>query len=181
MIELSKFSGRRRDLQDLAQRDWREQSNFSAEKYACHSNYGAERKSANSKGFIALITSIILSVILLTVALAFNQTGFLTRSEVLDSEYKERSLALAEGCADTAILNLAVDPSYTVIAPTTVTVGSDGCTIESVSTAGTPPQTTIQTSAVFPAPSVTSQGAHTNLRVVVNTDDITVVSWDEVP
>src|SRR3989344_1070246 len=47
-------------------------------------------------GFVALITAIILSVILITVTVALNRIGFLTRSEISDAEYKNRSSALAE-------------------------------------------------------------------------------------
>lgn len=131
------------------------------------------------KGFVALITAIVLSVILMTVTVSLNQVGFLARSEVLDSEYKDRSSALAEACVDTALLKLANDPAYTVTTPTSVTVGSDTCSIDSVGTVGT--QIAINTSAVFPLPSITSQGAFTRLQIVVNSSDLTVVSWNEVP
>ena len=132
-------------------------------------------------GFIALITAIVLSVILLTVAVALNQIGFLTRSEVLDSEYKNRSFALAEACVDTALLKLAGNPSYSGGEPS-IAVGSDACAIGVVSQ-NTPSagQTTINTSAVFPATSVTSQNAVTRLQIIVNSSDLSLISWDEVP
>ncbi|OGF62542.1 hypothetical protein A2662_01960 [Candidatus Giovannonibacteria bacterium RIFCSPHIGHO2_01_FULL_45_33] len=132
-------------------------------------------------GFIALITSIILSVILLVVTIALNQTGFLTRGEVLESEYKNRSIALAEGCADMAIIRLALDPAYSGN-ESSVAVGSDTCAIGTVQqdmpVSG---QATINTSAVFPATSVTNQGAVTKITAVINSADLTVVSWVENP
>lgn len=134
---------------------------------------------SRKKGFVALMTAIILSVILLTVAATLNQTGFLARSEVLDSEYKDRSSALAEGCVDTVLLNLANNSSYIVTTPASVNIESDACSIDAVSTTGA--QTTINTSAVFPAFLVTSEGARTRLQIVVNLDDLSIVSWEELP
>ena len=129
-------------------------------------------------GFVALITAIILSIILITVTVALNRIGFLTRSEISDAEYKNRSSALAEACVDTALLNLALDPTYQVTSPQQVSVGVDSCWIRSVTTAGT--QNTIETRAVFPDTAI-NQGATTNLRIIVNTSDLSIVSWDEIP
>ncbi len=134
----------------------------------------AQKKS----GFVALITAIVLSIILITVAVALNEIGFLTRSEALDSEYKDRSTALAEACVDTALLKLAANPNYTGN-ESAITVGSDTCAIDTVTTAGT--QVTINTHAVFPAPSVTTQGATTRLKIVANSSDLSIASWNEVP
>lgn len=127
--------------------------------------------SKKDEGFIALITAIALTLILLVVTVTLNQTGFFTRSTLLDAEYKERSSALAEACVDTALLKLAADPTYT--GPDTVAVGSDSCDIISVSPPGSPTRT-IQTRAVF-------QEAATNLEVVINDSDLSVVSWNELP
>lgn len=127
-------------------------------------------KSKKEEGFIALVTAIALSLILLVVTVTLNQSGFLTRSTLLDSEYKERSSALAEGCVDTALLKLAADPNY--IGLETITIGSDSCSILSVSPPGSPTRT-IKTRAEF-------QEAATNLEVVINTSDLSVVSWNEI-
>ncbi len=137
--------------------------------------------SGKQNGFIALITAIILSVILLVVTIAMNQTSFLTRSEVLESEYKNRSVALAEGCADTAMLRLANNPAYAGN-EASISIGTDTCSIGAIQQ-DTPTlgQVTINARAVFPAPGVTSQGAITKLIVVVESSDISVVSWVEVP
>ena len=123
------------------------------------------------EGFIALITAIALSLILLVVTVTLNQSGFLTRSTLLDAEYKERSSALAEACIDTALLKLANDPSY--LGPDlNIAVGSsDTCDIRPVITTGS--QKTIQTRAIF-------QEAETNLEVVVDTN-LSIISWNELP
>src|SRR3989338_11094541 len=129
-------------------------------------------------GFVALITAIILSIILITVTVALNRIGFLTRSEISDAEYKNRSSALAEACVDTALLNLALDPTYQITSPQQLSVGTDSCWIRSVTIAGT--QNTIETRAVFPDTAI-NQGATTNLRIIVNSSDLSVISWDEIP
>ena len=66
-----------------------------------------------AEGFIALTSAIIMSAILLMVAATGSLSGFFTRSTVLDAEYKERSLALADACIDTALVRLAGDFDYT--------------------------------------------------------------------
>ncbi len=135
-------------------------------------------KIKKDSGFVALMTAIALSIILITITVALNQNGFLTRSEILDAEYKDTSSALAEACADTALLKLTADPSYPGNEPA-IAVGADTCAIGSVVLSGG--QITIHTSAVFPSAAVTSQGVVTKLQIVVNATDLSVVSWDEIP
>ena len=130
----------------------------------------------NSEGFIALITAIIFSVILMAVALSLNASGYFARSEILDAEYKSRSTALAEACADTALLRLAKNPAYT--GPEIITVANDTCTIVSVNPPADP--IIVNAKALYPSPAVTSQGAVTNLKVVVHATDLSVISWEEV-
>ena len=131
------------------------------------------RYHKHEQGFIALITAIVLSAILMVVTVVLNQSGFFARSALLDSEYKERSVALAQACADTALLKLAANPAYA--GSETVPVESDTCLIRptqiNMPIVG---QDTVETSAVF-------QEASTNLRVVVNAADMSIISWDEVP
>lgn len=125
------------------------------------------------QGFVALITAIVLSCILITAAVTLNMSGFFTRSSLLDSEYKERSSALSEACADVALLKLASDPSYA--GNETMAVGTDTCQTRAtklgVPVAG---QDTVETRGVF-------NEATTNLRIVVETSNLSVQSWDELP
>jgi type II secretory pathway component PulK len=67
----------------------------------------------NQKGFIALISVVIISFVLLLVATTLSTKGFYARFNILDSESKERSNALADACIETARLKLANDTSYT--------------------------------------------------------------------
>ena len=87
---------------------------------------------ANTKinsGFAALMSTIIISATLLLIAVSLSNVSFYGRSNILDSELKERSFALAEGCVDAAILNLLQSVDYAG----DVAIGSDKCTIQSVS------------------------------------------------
>lgn len=130
------------------------------------------KKSNCNGGFVALITAIILTAILLVVTVTLNQTGFLTRGILLDSEYKERSSALAEACVDVARLKLANNSLYLGDEPE-VLIGSEMCEIFHVD----PPvadQQIIKTRAVY-------NKAVTNLEVTVDSTDFSVISWEEVP
>lgn len=131
-------------------------------------------KRKENSGFIALITAIVLSAILITTAVALNQLSFFARSEISNAEYKERSIALAEACLDMALLRLAQNPAYPGGEIVTVTA-SDSCAIRPV-LRNTPQsgQNTIETRAVF-------QEATTNLKIVVKASNFSILSWDEVP
>lgn len=127
----------------------------------------------SQRGFVALITAIALSLALLTAAVALNQSSFFIRSSLLEAEYKARSLALAEGCADTALLHIAQNADWA--GNKTVTINGETCDIrpvkKNVPAAG---QNMIETRAIF-------RDAVTNLRVVVNASNAAVISWAEVP
>src|SRR3989338_4456617 len=116
--------------------------------------------------FAALITAIILSLILIIVTVTLNRSGFFARSAILEAEYKEMSVALAEACVDIAMLHMATTPGYTVVIPIVENINSRTCTIESIT------GYTIQTSA-------DTQGSMTKLEVELNSD-LSVLSWEEV-
>ncbi len=118
------------------------------------------------RGFIALISAIIISVILLLVITNLSLTSFYDRFNVLDTELKTRSSDLAEACADTALLNVAKNITYTG----SVSVGADTCTIQSVTGSS---QKTILIQANY-------KNYYTNLQIVANASDASVVSWQEL-
>lgn len=126
------------------------------------------QKSKNTQGgFMALISAIIIALLLITITVSLNFAAFFGRFNVLDSEFKETSLALAEACADTAILEIAKGntPSGDVF------IGSDKCTIVSVTGSSTK---TILIQAVY-------KKSYTNLKVIVTPSPTTVTinSWIE--
>lgn len=129
--------------------------------------------STREHGYIALISVIIISVLLMTIAMAVSLTGFFSRFNILSEEYKERSLALAEACADTALLSLSLDPGYNP-SNQTINIGSDACVVVSKQINNpSSGQTTILTSGQF-------QQATTNLKVVVGSSDLSLISWQEI-
>ena len=127
-------------------------------------------KNKNS-GFIALISVILLSVILLLVVTSTSLDGFYSRFNIFDYESKERSNALAEACADTVLLKLINDSSYTGGGSPVVVSGSDTCTIDSTSV--TIPDRTFVLHAIF-------NNSYTNLQIIVNVASASVVQWEEI-
>lgn len=131
-----------------------------------------KQNKKNEQGFIALISAVIISALLITITVALGTSSFLSRFNILDAEYKEKSSALAEACADAAILKLAASASYP--GGETIAVGSDTCKVISVvPVAGWPK--TIKTQA-------TVSNSYTDLTIgVSNTATVSVDSWQEVP
>lgn len=124
-----------------------------------------------NRGFLALITAIIMSVVLLLLATTLGFTSFSGRFNILDSEMKERSSALADACVDDAILRLANDINYQGDATTTVSA-TDQCYTGSIPP--TVPTKTFQTRGVY-------SNSYTNLRVTIDTDNFSVVFYEEIP
>lgn len=137
-----------------------------------HTTYYILRPTPES-GFIALMSTIIISAVLLIITVSLNLTGFLGRFNIFDSELKEVSLNLAEACGDTALLNLANAVTYLG----DVSVGSDKCTIVSVQ-GDTPSagKTTVKTTAM-PA----NSRVVTNIEIVIDSISLEVITWKEVP
>ena len=124
----------------------------------------------NNSGYIALISSIIISILVLGIALAISSAGYFSRFDILKNEFKERSSALAEACVDTALLKLAQNQSYN--GNENISVGNDQCSI--LATENAPGQKKIiKTKATF-------QNAVTNLKVTVNNADLSVIYWEEL-
>jgi len=126
-------------------------------------------------GFIALISAIVISAMLVIVVMSVGFTQFFSRLNVVDAESKERSSALAEACVDKAMYNFAQDTSYNVAfgSPQTLTVsGTDQCKVMMVQ--DTSPNLVIKTQW-------TVNKAVTDLMVVADDSALTVNSWDECP
>ena len=128
----------------------------------------AKLKIENSeKGFVALMSAIIISAVLLFIGTTLSLSGFSNRFNILDSEMKEMSSSLADACFDTAILNLAKNVTFTG----DVNVGPNKCTIQSVTGGSTK---TIVIQAKY-------KNYFTNLTVKVDSTTLAVVDWQELP
>ncbi len=125
---------------------------------------------SKKRGMLALMSAIILSVILLILATTLSFTGFYSRFNILESETKEQSSALADACIDIALLNLAQNASYP--GNLSYSVGEKTCFVGSVSTTGG--EVTFKTRGIF-------SNSYTNLKIVLNETDLSVISVEEVP
>ena len=64
-------------------------------------------RNKNKKGFIALISAIIIASMLLSLTITVSTASIFGRLNLLDSESKERSANLAEACVNQAILEIS--------------------------------------------------------------------------
>ena len=125
---------------------------------------------AKNRGFIALMSAIIISSILLVVVVAGSLNGFTTRFTLLDAESKQRSEAAVDACADTILSRLASDSTYA--GPETVAVGSDSCqVVGALNPSGNP--------RVFKVQAVVSR-AYSDALITFNITTPALTSWQEV-
>ncbi|MDP3741158.1 MAG: hypothetical protein Q8R08_02405 [bacterium] len=137
--------------------------------------------TTNQTGYIALISAIIISALLLIITFYVNFSIFFARFNILDSEYKKISVGLAEACADTAILEIAKETP--VADNTCVNVGDScgpppgpkTCKICQIRPLAGPGEFEIMTRAGY-------QDSVTNFVIDVtrSSTNVTVDSWEEV-
>lgn len=125
--------------------------------------------TTNKRGFVALTSVIIISALLLVMATSAGLAGWYTRSNILDTELKERSGAAAEACVDQARLLLTKNPNYT--GSTTVAIGDASCIIGPISTVGA--QKVFDTLANY-------RNAYTHLQITLDATDLSLISWKEI-
>jgi len=123
----------------------------------------------NQKGYIILISVIVISIILMAVALALSGNVFSIRSNMLDAEFKKTSKGLAEACAETALLKLKQNNTYD--GNENIAVGNQQCSILAIETEGN--QKIIKTTANF-------QNFVSNIKVIAVLPDASIASWQEV-
>ncbi len=134
-------------------------------------NFIFNKVNQNSRdGFIALISAVIISAIILIFTVTLSYSSFFVRYSLLDSEYKDRSMALADGCIDYSLLKYANDSSY--LGNENLAIGSDSCFIRPIQVSGN--NFIIQAQAVF-------QNSHTNLQVTFDKSSLVLISWTEIP
>src|SRR5437773_1934984 len=92
-----------------------------------------ENNLKNHNGFVALISVIIISFVLIGLTATLALHAYSARFDVLESEFRRVSLALAESCMNAALLKLSQDYNYAPAASgDTVAIGSNTCIISSV-------------------------------------------------
>jgi len=127
--------------------------------------------SNTPRGFIALISAIIISAVLLIAAAAGSVTGMYSRFGVLDVEFKERSTALAEACESIVLSKLGEDSGYNG-PDLNYPVGGDSCSIFVAQNPGDNPR-------IFKVRGI-YQHTYTNVLISVDVDALTLVSVQEV-
>lgn len=131
------------------------------------------KSGAGQGGFIALMSAIVMSAILLILVTTVSTSSFYARADSLGSENKRISLGLAESCINVALLALATSTAPSTYSPVNlpVMVGVDAqgntmtCTIQSVGHAGT--LATIDTQASY-------KGSFTNVTARATVPDPTI-------
>src|SRR4051812_43401883 len=92
----------------------------------------------NQEGFVALVSAIVISGLLIIIGATLGYTGFFSRFNILDGEFKETSVGLAEACAENARVEIANNPGFTVPGGgKTYPIGTAGNTCKILSVTGT--------------------------------------------
>jgi hypothetical protein len=126
-------------------------------------------KFVQPRGFVALMSAIVISAILLMLVGSGSLASYYTRFTIVDTELKATSARLAESCAAHARLALAGDATYA--GNETVVVGESECTVGVVTSANG--------IATFEAHGV-YQHYETTLLVQVDTVSMQVKNWQEI-
>ena len=132
----------------------------------------------NNKGYIVLISVIIISLLLVALTAAVSYANYFSRLNVLQSEFKARSYSLAEGCVNYAKTRLMNDPINYAGNELAVPVGANTCSVISITPVGSVWPKTIKTKGIYPTGQ--PDQSVSNLLVVVNSD-YSLMSWQEVP
>jgi hypothetical protein len=136
------------------------------------------KNKQKQKGFIALTSVLILTIVLVTLMFASNTSSFFARFDSLGSEFKKISLGLSESCSNSALLKIAEDYNYKTTSDpdydsayggVVVNVGLDKkCFINSIQTLsdeGVKKTLKIKTSAQYP--SINGSWSTHEVKVVV--------------
>lgn len=110
-------------------------------------------------GFIALISVLIISSVLLASTLALAQFGIASRFFVLNLEQKAGSQKLAEACLELMRVKVYNNPSYTTVG--TYDIGGGKCTVESIDATSDPNKSKVKVRAAI---GPTGSEAVTNLE-----------------
>jgi hypothetical protein len=128
------------------------------------------RKNKYENGFVALISAILLSSMLLLVAIVLSTSSFFARFNILGSELKEKGLSVAEACADEGLLLIANNENH-ISSTTTNILGVGTCTLGPIPTSGNPRIFFVESNI---------QNYYTNLKISVSPSTLLVNSWEEI-
>ena len=143
-----------------------------------------ERKTNMQSGFIALITSIIISAVLLDFAVAIGESSFHSRINSLNNEFKKVSESLAEGCVNAALLKISQNYNYSP-APNgdIVFIANDQngtgefCTIKSVTYSGENVTTHTKTATVDVSANYSNAFSNIEVTANVSSNNVTITNY----
>lgn len=121
------------------------------------------------KGYIAITSAILISIVLMAIILTVSSIGFRGRANIFDSYSYAKSKYASEACLETALLKLVENPDYT--GNETINIYSNQCNILDVVEVS-PTERLIQAESIV----LTSK---TNLSVTVDINDFSIISWQE--
>jgi hypothetical protein len=130
------------------------------------------RKEQN--GFIALMSVIIVSMVLLLMVTTANFTGLYLRFGMLDTELKARSEAAADACVDQGLLWMAENKNISFPGTSIILNATDQCSIGEIATSSDANGHTLFTVQA------TSSSAVTNLQMTVDRSTLTIISRQEL-
>jgi type II secretory pathway pseudopilin PulG len=130
------------------------------------------------RGFVALMSTIIISAILIALMMTIAAASFYARFDALGEGNKRQAQALAEACIDVALLALATstdamqyDPAGEVVSVTADADGPTTCTIKDI--LHNPSSVTIDAYA-------SSDNSYDNVSATASlSPSIQIISWSE--
>ena len=128
-------------------------------------------------GYIALVSTMVIMVVLIVITSTLSLSGYFSRFNVLKHEYKRTSSYLAEACADEALLLVANNKSYAPISGgQPIVINSTTGTSCKLCSVGSGSPRTILTRAKY-------NNSITNIQVTATLTNtaITVTAWQENP
>ncbi len=125
----------------------------------------------NEDGYMALVSTIIVSILLTGLTATLATTGYWARFDILNLQYKTHSYWLAQSCNNLLLIALANNREYAVNEP--IHINGDTCT---ASTITHNPDSTIDLTSTG-----IIQGSSSTITVKANTADLSLISQKEVP
>lgn len=143
-------------------------------------------------GFIALVSTIIISGVLMMLVFSSSTSSFFARFDIQNGEFRKMSLNLSESCVNVALLKIAQNYNYLPpVGGETVSVAENYCKIQSVIYETEDLLThkklaTITTSAHFPdingsySTSKVLISVQNPLYLPINSEAVLIKSWYDI-
>lgn len=129
-------------------------------------------RTKEEKGFIALISVLIIESVILVIVAGLSMRSISETGVSMSEHHSHRALALANLCAETALLKLESVLNYA--GSESVIVGSDSCNIAAISGSGNMNRT-VETSST-----ISGHIRRAQVQVAVISPVMQITSWTEI-